>query len=278
MNGKRAKILSLLAFLTLTCILAVPSQVTGRKMVFRDEFNGANGSGVDTAKWTSETGGSGWGNQELEYYTNSTANAYLDGLGSLIIKAIKLNAPLTLSCWYGPCQYTSARLITKGKFDVRNGKFEARIKIPGGQGVWPAFWLLGGNFDIVSWPQCGEIDIMENIGREPSIVHGTIHGPGYSGGNGISAAYTLSNSQTFAADFHVYAVEWSSNEIRWYVDGQLYKAVTQKNIPVGTQWVFDHPFFMILNFAVGGGWPGSPDATTVFPQTMMVDYVRVYRR
>ena len=278
MNVKHAKIVSFLAFLTLTSILAAPSQVSSRKAAFRDEFNGTNGSAVDPAKWTPEIGGSGWGNQELEYYTNSTANAYLDGAGSLVIKAIKLNAPLTLSCWYGPCQYTSARLITKGKFDLRNGRFEARIKVPGGQGVWPAFWLLGSNIDTVGWPQCGEIDIMENIGREPSTIHGTIHGPGYSGANGIGAPYTLPNSKSFAADFHVYTLEWSSNEIRWYVDGQLYKTVTPKNIPTGSQWVFDHPFFMILNFAVGGEWPGNPDGTTVFPQTMVVDYVRVYRR
>lgn len=272
------KLTAFLALFSLFCISAVPSQVVARKMAFKDEFNGPSGSPLDPAKWTSEIGGGGWGNQELQYYTNSTDNVYQNGSGSLVIKAIKLNAPLTLSCWYGPCQYTSGRLITKGKFDLKFGRFEARIKIPHGQGIWPAFWLLGNNIDKVGWPQCGEIDIMENIGREPSIVHGTIHGPGYSGGDGIGAAYTLPNDQRFADDFHVYAIEWSGNTIRWYVDGRLYQTLTPKNLPAGKAWVFDHPFFLLLNVAVGGGWPGSPDKTTTFPQTMLVDYVRVYRR
>jgi beta-glucanase (GH16 family) len=273
-----AMLAAILAFITLTCILAVPSQVSGRKAVFKEEFNGPAGSAVDGSKWTAEVGGSGWGNQELEYYTNSTDNAYLNGSGSLVIKAIKLDPPLTLSCWYGPCQYTSARLITKGKFDLRSGRFEARIKIPQGQGIWPAFWLLGNNIDVVGWPQCGEIDIMENIGREPSIVHGTAHGPGYSGGNGIGNSYTLPNNQAFAADFHKYVLEWSPAEMKWYVDGHLYHTVTPQSLPAGTTWVFDHPFFIIMNVAVGGGWPGNPDGTTVLPQTMLVDYVRVYGR
>ena len=161
-------------------IFASPGQVLARKLAFKDEFNGPAGSMPDPAKWTAETGGGGWGNQELEYYTNSADNAHLDGAGSLVINAIKLTPPLGLSCWYGPCQYTSARLITKGKFDLKYGRFEARIKVPRGQGVWPAFWMLGNNIDTAGWPQSGEIDIMENIGREPSIVHGTVHGPGYS--------------------------------------------------------------------------------------------------
>ena len=119
---------------------------------------------------------------------------------------------------------------------------------------------------------------MENIGREPSTVHGTIHGPGYSGGNGIGAPFILANNQAFAGDFHKFVVEWSASEIRWYVDGNLYQTVRPSNLPLGARWVFDHPFFIILNFAVGGGWPGNPDGTTVFPQTMVVDYVRVYAR
>ena len=267
---------SLLASLMFS--VASAGQITYRKAAFRDEFNGPANSPPDPAKWTAEVGGWGWGNQELEYYTNSTDNAYQDGAGSLVIKALKLNPPLTLSCWYGPCQYTSARLITKQKFDVKYGRFEARIKIPRGQGVWPAFWLLGNNIDSVSWPQCGEIDIMENIGREPSTIHGTAHGPGYSGGNGIGAAYSLPDNAPFADGFHVFILEWTENRIRWYVDGKIYKTMSPQDIPAGTQWVYDHPFFILLNFAVGGQWPGSPDGTTVFPQTMIVDYVRVYRR
>ena len=198
--------------------------------------------------------------------------------GSLVINAIKLTPPLGLSCWYGPCQYTSARLITKGKFDLKYGRFEARIKVPRGQGVWPAFWMLGNNIDTAGWPQSGEIDIMENIGREPSIVHGTVHGPGYSGANGIGTPFSLSGNTPFADGFHTYAIEWSASEMRWYVDNIQYQVLTPKNLPQGSTWVFDHPFFMILNFAVGGSWPGNPDANTTFPQAMQVDFVRVYRR
>ncbi len=229
-------------------------------------------------KWTSETGGWGWGNQELQYYTNSIDNAYQNGAGSLVIKAIKLNPPLTLTCWYGPCQYTSARLITKGKFEQKFGKFEARIKIPRGQGMWGAFWMLGNNIDSVGWAACGEIDIMENIGREPSIVHNTVHGPGYSGANGIGGSYSLPNNQIFADDFHVYSAEWSENVIRFYVDGTLSKTIEPSDLPEGSKWVYDRPFFTILNFAVGGPWGGNPDQNSVFPQTMMVDYVRIYTR
>jgi len=257
---------------------AAQGQVRYRKLTFKDEFNGPNGAAVDAAKWTLETGGWGWGNQELEYYTNSTQNAYMDGAGSLVIKAVKLTPPLALSCWYGPCQYTSARLITKGKFEQKYGKFEARIKVPHGQGMWPAFWMLGNNIDTAGWPACGEIDIMENIGREPTIVHSTIHGPGYSGGNAISSSFSLANNVPFADDFHIYSTEWSENRISFYVDGILYKTITPADLPQGANWVFDRQFFMILNFAVGGVWPGSPDGTSVFPQTMTVDYVRVYRR
>jgi len=270
----------LLGLLLASVLLTVASagQITYRKAAFRDEFSGPANSPPDPAKWTSEIGGWGWGNQELEYYTDSTDNAYRDGAGSLVIRAVKLSAPLSLSCWYGPCQYTSARLITKQKFDIKYGRFEARIKVPRGQGVWPAFWLLGNDIDSAGWPQCGEIDIMENIGREPSTVHGTIHGPGYSGDQGISSPYSLTGGSPFADNFHVFALEWSENRISWYVDGKIYKTVRPQDLPAGKQWVYDHPFFIILNFAVGGGWPGSPDGSTVFPQTMTVDYVRVYRR
>ena len=143
--------------------------------------------------------------------------------------------------------------------------------------IWPAFWMLGNNIQTAGWPTCGEIDIMENIGREPAIVHGTIHGPGYSGADGIGSQYGLTTG-AFSDAFHVFAVEWEPNQIRWYVDGNLYQTRTPADLPAGTQWVFDHPFFIILNEAVGGYWPGDPDATTVFPQKMTVDYVRVYQR
>jgi len=176
----------------------------GWRLVWSDEFNGPTGSAVDSARWSFDLGGNGWGNDELETYTGRTANAHQQD-GSLVINAIK-------ETFTGPDKisrnYTSARLLTKNKFSQAYGRFEARIRIPYGQGIWPAFWLLGGNIDTARWPQCGEIDIMENIGKEPSIVRGTFHGPGYSGGDGVSASYALPNSQKFSDDFHTFAVEW----------------------------------------------------------------------
>lgn len=277
MNRKFIKTVIITAFVGLFCGLG-SAQFTHRKPVFKDEFNKPVNSPVDSSKWTAEIGGGGWGNEELQYYTNSIGNAYHDGNGSLVIKAIKLPAPLNLNCWYGKCQYTSARLVTKGKFDQKYGRFEARIKIPRGQGIWSAFWMLGNNIDAVGWSACGEIDVMENIGREPFTIHATIHGPGYSGANGIGAPFDLPDNQKFADDFHIYATEWTENKIEFYVDGKLFKKITPNDLPAGKNWVYDHPFFMILNLAIGGNWGGVPDETTVFPQTMLVDYVRVYRR
>jgi beta-glucanase (GH16 family) len=138
--------------------------------------------------------------------------------------------------------------------------------------------MMGDNIEKAGWPDGGEIDIMENIGKEPSLVHGTIHGPGYSGAGGIGAPYALAADKKFADDFHVFAVEWEPNVIRFYVDDHLYATRTPSDLPKGTKWVYDHPFFVLLNVAVGGQWPGNPDHTTVFPQEMLVDYVRVYRR
>lgn len=243
-------------------------------LVWSDEFNGPVGSGPDTHKWDFDIGGGGWGNQELESYTNRLDNAIIAD-GKLVIKAIKEN-------YTGPDgiarEYTSARIKTRGKFTQAYGRFEARIKIPYSQGIWPAFWMLGEDIDQVDWPACGEIDIMENIGREPSIVHGTIHGPGYSGANGLGAPFSFRDQRRFADDFHIYAIEWEPGVVRFYVDDNLYSTRKPADLPSGTRWVYDHPFFMILNVAVGGSWPGSPDSTTVFPQTMQVDYVRVYQR
>ena len=244
------------------------------ELVWSDEFDGPNGSGVDRTKWVSEVGGHGWGNDELEYYRADVRNAYLEG-GSLVVKAVK--EPYTGTDGVTR-DYTSARLKTAGTFKQRYGRFEARIKIPFGQGIWPAFWMLGDDIGRVGWPACGEIDVMENIGREPSTVHGTIHGPGYSGGSGIGEGFTLPGGARFADDFHVFAVEWEPKVIRWYVDGALHKTWTPADLPEGAQWAYDRPFFLLLNVAVGGKWPGNPDASSVFPQTMLVDYVRVYRR
>jgi beta-glucanase (GH16 family) len=243
-------------------------------MVWSDEFNAADGSTPDPSKWNFETGGNGFGNQELEYYTSRPQNAQILN-GNLVITALKEN-------YTGPDgvsrNYTSARLNTSSKFQQAYGRFEASIKIPYGQGMWPAFWMLGNDISTNGWPTCGEVDIMENIGREPSIVHGTIHGPGYSGAHGIGSPFSFPDARRFADAYHLYAVEWSPNEIKFYVDDNLYATRTPADLPAGTKWVYDHPFFIILNLAVGGSWSGAPDATTVFPQQMLVDYVRVYQR
>jgi beta-glucanase (GH16 family) len=246
----------------------------GWTLVWSDEFNGPDNSPIDTSKWVSEKGGNGWGNQELEYYTTRPENAFQQG-GNLVIKVLQEKYTGADGVTR---DYTSARLKTAGKFSQKFGRFEARIKIPQGQGIWPAFWMLGDDISKISWPKCGEIDIMENIGKEPATVHGTIHGPGYSGDKGIGSPYNLPPDQRFADDFHLYAVEWEPKAIRFYVDDHLYGTRTPADLPKGTKWVYAHSFFMLLNVAVGGGWPGNPDAATVFPQTMLVDYVRVYKR
>lgn len=254
----------------------IPGDDGAWELVWSDEFNLPDGARIDPTKWTAEVGGEGWGNRERQYYTQRRENATIEN-GCLVIRAIRENLAGS-RCWYGPCEYTSARLETQAKFERAYGRFEARIQLPSGQGVWPAFWMLGNNIVEVGWPACGEIDIMENIGKEPSIVHGTIHGPGYSGSVGIGGKYSLPKGQRFSDAFHLFAVEWEPNVIRWYVDDQLYQTRMPKDLPSGGAWVFDHPFFLLLNLAIGGNWPGNPDATSVFPQTMRVDYVRVYQR
>jgi beta-glucanase (GH16 family) len=253
-----------------------PSTPVTWTLVWSDEFDGPAGASVDPQKWVADTGGGGWGNQEREFYTTRAENISLDGTGHLAITALAEPPSTTLRCWYGSCRYTSARIKTKDRFAQTYGRFEARIRIPRGQGLWPAFWMLGDNIDTVGWPRSGEIDIMENIGREPNMVHGTMHGPGYSGAAGIGGPYTLTRG-AFADDFHRYAVEWTPGLISWFVDDTKYFQVTPSSIPSTATWVFDHPFFLLLNVAVGGGWPNDPDATTTFPQEMVVDYVRVYK-
>ncbi len=248
----------------------------GWTLAWSDEFNGADGSPVDATKWTALVGGDGWGNQEREYYTAGPGNARQEG-GNLVITATSEGAAAH-TCWYGACQFTSARLQTKAKLEQAYGRFEARIQIPRGQGIWPAFWMLGGNIESAPWPSCGEIDIMENIGKEPGVVHGSLHGPGYSGGSPLTDKYTLPGGASLADQFHVFAVEWEKDVIRFYLDETLYETKTAADVPAGKTWVYDHPFFMLLNLAVGGQWPGDPDGTTLFPQSMKVDYVRVYQR
>jgi len=249
-------------------------QPEGYALVWSDEFNGKNGSQPDPSKWTYDIGGSGWGNHELEYYTNRRENARIEN-GNLVIAARQepYKAPNGADF-----DYTSARLKTQGLFSHAYGRFEARIKLPAGQGLWPAFWMLGDNFGSAGWPKCGEIDIMENVGKEPGINHGSLHGPSSTNATSdLTATITLPAGQALSNDFHVYAVEWEPDAIRFYLDANLYATFAAARWPPGGTWIFDHRFFLILNVAVGGDWPGSPDDTTEFPQTMLVDYVRVYK-
>jgi beta-glucanase (GH16 family) len=258
-----------------TCLFAQTANVSTKgtqwKLAWSDEFNGST---IDSSKWVLETGGGGWGNDELEYYTTRPQNSFVKD-GHLVIHAQQEH-------FAGPDgvsrDFTSARMKTQGKFSQTYGRYEAMIKIPRGQGIWPAFWMLGDDIEKSGWPASGEIDIMENIGKEPTLVHGTIHGPGYSGDKGPSASFALPGNDRFADDFHLYAIEWEPNVVRFYVDSHLYSTRTPADLPKGAKWVYDHPFFLLLNVAVGGGWPGNPDATSVFPQEMLVDYVRDYTR
>lgn len=240
------------------------------EITMQDEFTteGAPNSsiwGYDLGTGNSDTG-AGWGNNELQFYTDRTENVKVEN-GYLLITAKKED--------YNGSSYTSARLTTKGLFDQAYGRFEARIRLPYGQGIWPAFWLLGANIDEVGWPKCGEIDIMEYRGQEPTKVLGTVHGPGYSGGTSITKSYNLFNDR-FDTGFHIFGIEWGPEYINYYIDDVLYNQITPADVT--GEWVFDHPFYIIINLAVGGDFVGAPNSQTVFPQTMLVDYVRVYKK
>src|SRR5579864_4862065 len=259
-----------------------PAQTTnGWKLVWSDEFNGPAGAPPDPAKWNYDLGGGGWGNGEAEVYTNSPNNVFQDGQGNLVIRASRGASG----------NYTSARLQSGGPgasthttdLSWQYGRIQARIKLPFGQGVWPAFWMLGENIGSAGWPNCGELDIMENFGtfnNNAFINNGTAHGPGYSGGNGIGKSYKLPFGEKVNDDYHVYAIEWSQDSIEWFVDGASYHKVTPASIPSGRQWVFNNPFFILLNLAIGGPatFLGRPDPNAPFPQQdLLVDYVRVYQ-
>jgi beta-glucanase (GH16 family) len=265
-----SRIFTLKLISAVAAALAVPASaqsLPGWTLLWADEFTQAEGTKPDSSKWGYDTGSNnGWGNNELQFYTDRTENARIES-GNLVIEARKES--------YSGKAYTSARLLTKDKVSWTYGRIEARIKIPKGRGIWPAFWMLGANIASVGWPNCGEIDIMENIGSEPSTLYGTIHGPGYSGGNPVSENTVLLGAE-LGDDFHVFAIEWEENRIRWFLDGQPYFTVTPSSLPAGSNWVFNQPQFLILNVAVGGNWPGDPDGLTTFPQRMTVDYVRVY--
>jgi beta-glucanase (GH16 family) len=238
---------------------------TMNELVWQDEFNTAGAPNSAFWSYNIGTGSNGWGNNELQYYTDRPENIVVEN-GVLKITARQES--------YLGSGFTSARILTKGKLEKKYGRFEARIKLPWGKGLWPAFWMLGANSDTVLWPQCGEIDIMEYLGSNPTTVLGTLHGPGYFGGSAVTKSYSLTGDR-FDTDFHIFGIEWGENYINYYVDDVLYNQITPEDVT--GEWVFDEPFYIILNMAVGGNLPGSPNQNTVFPQEMLVDYVRIYQ-
>ena len=240
------------------------------RLVFEQEFEGDKGTPPDPNVWVAETGGGGWGNEELQHYTARPENASLNGEGILEIRALRED--------FENRSYTSARLITAGKVELKYGRVEARIRLPRGQGVWPAFWMMGGDFKDVGWPDCGEIDILELRGQEPDIVAGSVHGPGYSGGASITNDTVASAEADFTERFHVFAIQWDPGRITWSVDGEVYHVVHSGSLPPSGRWVFDHPFFLLLNVAIGGNYVGDPADNTPFPAVMEVDWIRIYER
>jgi beta-glucanase (GH16 family) len=264
---------SLLLAATMACegpgplTYAVAPSANGR-LLWSEEFAGPAGTLPVSSHWAFDVG-TDWGNGQLEYDTARATNVSLDGQGHLQITARR-------EAFQGSA-YTSGRISTRGLFSRQQGRFEARMKLPSGRGMWPAFWLLGANLATAPWPACGEIDVMEYRGQEPGAVHGSAHGPGYSGGNARTRSFTLPGGSRFDAGYHVFAIEWKTNQITFLVDNTPYQVVTPASLPAGTRWVFDHPFFILVNLAVGGSYVGPPDAGTVFPQTLLVDYVRVYQ-
>ena len=260
------KIFLIAAFFLIVCCSTDEKQkvITMTNLVMQDEFDVDGAPNSSIWGYNIGRGNNGWGNNELEYYTDRSENVKVEN-GMLKITAIK--EP------YLGAGYTSGRILSKGLFEQKQGRFEARIKLPYGQGMWPAFWLLGDTVDNVTWPQAGEIDIMENRGQEPTSVNGTVHGPGYSGATSITKKYTIKNDR-FDTDFHVFGIEWGENYINYYVDDVLYNQITPND--VNGEWVFNHPFYIIINLAVGGDYVGAPNNQTVFPQEMLIDYVRVY--
>ena len=244
----------------------------GWTLTWSDEFDGPDGSVADPSKWTHDVGGTGWGNQEREYYTDAGQNAVQQG-GDLVVTATPDGAS-KYTCWYGTCLYTSARLKTQGLFAQQYGRFETRANLPFGQGLLPAIWMLGANIDTVNWPACGEVDILETIGTDITENHGSLHAPSYD----PTAKYTLPGGAKLSDDFHTFAIQWQPGSVAFYVDDQLYETQTSAKTPAGGTWEFEHPFFLIVNVAVGGTWPGDPDTTTTFPQTLVVDWIRVYSK
>lgn len=235
-----------------------PEDYAGWTKIWHDEFDGTQ---INPDNWCHELGNHGWGNNELQNYTSSAENSFVSD-GKLIIEAKKVGSG-----------YTSARMITADKFDFTYGRVDIRARLPKGQGVWPALWMLGANFWDIGWPQCGEIDIMEIVGHEPDKLHGTVHWE-QNGHSSYGGSTTLSEGD-FSDEFHVFSVIWDNQKIKWLLDDNQYWVV---DITPTTLSEFHHDFFFIFNVAVGGNWPGSPDATTVFPQQMIVDYIRIFQQ
>jgi beta-glucanase (GH16 family) len=244
------------------------------QLTWSDEFDGPDGSNPDSTKWVYDVGGNGWLNHELESYTDRRANVRLQG-GNLVLEARRED--YTGSDGISR-HYTSGRLKTLGRFAQQEGRFEARIKIPKGRGLWPAFWMEGANVSEVGWPACGEIDIMENIGHQPGRLYATLHGPGFGTGSHLQTRLDLTNGEGLGDAFHLYGIEWSGQRVQFFLDGKEYGSIIRDTVPHGRDLPFDQPFFMLLNLAVGGDWEGPPDGATVFPAAMLVDYVRVYAR
>lgn len=242
-----------------------PNYSTDYTLVWSDEFNGSN---INTSDWTFETGAGGWGNQELQNYTNGDNATIVDG--KLVLTAKKVNNNKVAG------SYTSTRMITMGKKEFTYGKIEVSAKLPSGTGIWPAIWMLGGNINSVSWPACGEIDIMEYVGFEPDVVHGTVHTPAGYGANGNGSSKSLTTAEE---EFHTYGILWTEQSIKFYVDTPDNLVHTYNpNTKTADNWPFDKPHFFIFNIAVGGTWGGAQGIdNAIFPQTMEIDYVRVYQ-
>ena len=241
-----------------------PESYAGYELNWADEFNGTS---IDASSWMHEMGASGWGNNELQYYTDRSDNSFIQD-GALVIEAKEEN--------FAGAPYTSARMITQEKRTFTFGRVDIRAILPEGQGIWPALWMLGSNFSTIGWPACGEIDIMELVGHEPGTVHGTAHwGPqGRSFSDNKGEEYLLPDNEKFSEKYHVFSIIWEPGKIEWFVDDNNY--FTLRTSDVNGNYPFDNEFFFIFNIAVGGNWPGSPDGTTSFPQRMIVDYVRVF--
>ena len=239
--------------------------VNFEEIVVQDEFDTDGAPNADIWNFDIGTGVNGWGNNELQYYTDRPENIQVQN-GVLIITARNES--------YRGSGYTSAKILTKGKIEQTYGRFEARMRLPWGQGIWPAFWMLGSDIDDNPWPGAGEIDIMEYRGQDPTIILGSVHGPGYSGGEAITKSYTLENDR-FDTGFHVFGIEWGPDYVNYYVDDVLYNQITPADVT--GEWVFNKPFYILINLAVGGTFVGSPNSETVFPQTMLVDYMRIYK-